>query len=330
MLNRRRFVKAALGGGIASGVWPSTKWAHAQTIAKPARLIAGFPPGGTIDAVARLLVEQMKGYAPSLIVDNRPGAGGRIALDALKGSDADGSVMALTPGDQLTLFPHIYNRLTYKPLEDFRPVTTVCSVQFLLTVGPLVPANVKSLADFIAWARGNPAAANYGTAGAGTRPHFLGVTLARAANLAFVHLPYKGNPQAVQDLLGGQVAANFSTISNTLAQVQAGTLRALATTAPRRGGALPDVPTFKELGYSELEAVEWFGILVPARTPANAVAALHTAVREAVRTAAFNMGLTRLSLESVDSSPSDLAELIKVETQRWAGIVDAVGFKPLE
>ena len=149
--------------------------------------------------VARLLAEYMKGYAPSLIVDNRPGAGGRTALEALKGSDADGSVMALTPVDQLALFPHVYSRLNYKPLEDFAAVTSVCSVQFLLAVGPRVPANVNSLVEFMRWCRDNRQQSAYGSPGAGTHPHFLGVTLARAARFEFVHVPYKGSAGAVQE-----------------------------------------------------------------------------------------------------------------------------------
>ena len=154
MLTRRRILGASIVTGMAGLLPPFASWA--QTVSKPARLLVGFPAGGSIDAVARLVVEHMKGYAPSMIVDNRPGAGGRMALDALKGSEPDGSVALITPGDQLTLFPHIYSRLGYKPLEDFAPVSTVCSVQFLLTIGPMVPQQVTALADFIAWCRQIP------------------------------------------------------------------------------------------------------------------------------------------------------------------------------
>jgi tripartite-type tricarboxylate transporter receptor subunit TctC len=327
MLTRRHFIAASVGVGSCLTA-PRTP-AIAQTITKPSRLIVGFPAGGSIDAVARLLVENMKGYAPSLIVDNRPGAGGRTALDMLKGGEADGSVIGITPGDQLTLFPHVYNRLSYKP-GDFTPVTTICSVQFLLTIGPMVPADIRSLADFIAWCRGNPKVALFGTAGAGSRPHFLGTMLARAANFDFAHLPYKGNQQAVQDLLGGHVAANVSTIGNTLPQVQSGALRALATTAPRRSAALPDVPTFGELGYPMLEGVEWFGIVVPSRTPAGVVAGLHEAILGALRNDDFKAGLAKLSFDALQLASEDFAQLMKSDTERWAGIVKAAGFTPVE
>lgn len=328
MLTRRHFLTASAGAGMACALPPVVL--RAQTISKTARLLVGFPAGGSIDAVARLIVEHMKGYAPSLIVDNRPGAGGRMALDALKGSEPDGSVILITPGDQLTLFPHIYSRLGYKPLEDFAPVSTVCSVQFLLTIGPTVPGQVQTLADFIAWCRQNPKLATYGTAGAGTRPHFLGAALARAANFEFAHLPYKGNPPAIQDMLGSHVAANISTIGNTLSHVQSGALRALATTAPRRSSALAGVPTFREAGYPAVEAVEWFGILVPARTPPAVIAALNSSVRAALATPEVRAGLTRLSLDVTESTPAAFTQLIKADTQRSAEAVKASGFKPLE
>jgi tripartite-type tricarboxylate transporter receptor subunit TctC len=330
MLSRRRFVTTAAAAGIAAHLTPVAERTVAQTIAKPARLIVGFPAGGAQDVVARLIAEHMHGYAPSVIVDNRLGAGGRIALEVLKGSDPDGSVMGLTPVDQLALFPHIYSRLSYKPLEDFAPVTTVCSVHVLVTIGPRVPASVKVLADFIAWCRDNPQAAAYGTAGAGTHPHFLGITLARAASFEFVHVAYKGGVTAMQDVLGGHLAACISTIGTLLPNVQSGALRALATTAPRRSVALPDVPTFKEAGYPMLESVERFGILVPARTPADVVAALYKATRAALATDAVKAGLEKLSLEPAEASPSELSRLISSDTQRWAEVVKTSGFKAID
>ena len=241
-----------------------------------------FPPGGSLDVVARLLVEHMKGYAPSLIVDNRPGAGGRIALEALKSGEPDGSLLALTPGDQVTLFPHVYQKLSYDTLRDFVPVTTVCTFPFLLAIGPMVPSNVTTLAQFIEWCRANPKLATYGSPGAGTRPHFLGVTLARAAGIEFVHLPYKGGAPAIQDLLGGQIPATISVFANAFPHVQSGSLRALAITAPQRSPLLPNVPTAREAGYPGMEAVEWFGLFAPAKTPIDIVSALHAAVQQAL------------------------------------------------
>jgi tripartite-type tricarboxylate transporter receptor subunit TctC len=330
MITRRDFITASAATGLACALPSLAPQARAQIIAKNARMLVGFPPGGSVDVVARLLIDQMKGYASSMIIDNRPGAGGRIALDALKGSDADGSVLILTPGDQITLFPHVYKKLGYDPLRDFMPVSTVCSVQFLVTVGPMVPANVKTLADFVEWCRANPKLATYGTPGAGSRPHFLGVTLARAAGFEFVHLPYKGGAPAIQDLLGGQIPATISVISNALPHVQSGSLRALATTAPQRNALLPEVPTAREAGYAGLEAVEWFGVLVPANTPAHIVTALNGAIHQALKTEAFQGGLAKQSFDTAGSSSSDLVQHIKSDSARWSEVVKASGFKPLD
>jgi tripartite-type tricarboxylate transporter receptor subunit TctC len=272
----------------------------------------------------------MKGFAPSMIVDNRPGAGGRIALEALKAGEPDGSLVVLTPGDQVTLFPHVYQRLTYDALRDFVPVTTVCTFPFLLAVGPMVPANLTTLAEFIDWCRANPRLATYGSPGAGTRPHFLGVTLARAAGFEFVHLPYKGGAPAIQDLLGGQVPASISVFSNALPHVQAGSLRALAITAPQRSPLLPNVPTAREAGYPAMEAVEWFGLFVPARTPANIVNSLHSSVQVALQTDPVKSGLARQSFDALAISQNDFAALIRADTERWGEVVKASGFKPIE
>lgn len=330
MLSRRRFVNVSAGTGTAACLTAATRPARAQAIANPARLVVGLPPGGAPDAVARLLAGHMKGYAPSMMVDNRPGAGGRIALEAVKASVADGSVMVLAPVDHLALFPHIYRRLGYRPIEDFSPVSTVCSVQFLLAIGPRVPASVKGLADFIAWCRDNPEAAAYGTAGAGTHPHFLGVTLAEAAGFAFVHAPYKGGVAALQDVVGAHLAACIATIGTVLPNLRSGALRALATTAPQRSIVLPDVPTFGEAGYPRLESVERFGVLVPAGAPPATIAALHAAIRGALETDAVRAGLARLSLELAPSTPAEFARLIAADTSRWAAVVKASRFEPMD
>jgi tripartite-type tricarboxylate transporter receptor subunit TctC len=329
MLCRRKVLGGA-SAALASCLIPLAGSGVAQTIARPARMLVGFPAGSGPDVVARLVAEHMQGYAPSMIVENRAGAGGRIALEALKTSEPDGSAMVLTPVDQLALFPHVYNRLSYQPIEDFAPVATVCSLQFMLAISPKVPANVSSLKEFIDWCRANPAEATYGSPGAGTHPHFIGFKLARAAGFDFVHAPYKGAPPLVQDMLGGHLTAGIVPIGSLLPHVQAGALRGLATTAPRRSAALPDVPTFKELDYPMLESAERFGILVPARTPANVIADLNRGIRAALNSDKLKAGLATMVLDGVESSPSEFAQLIRSETQRWAEVVKESGFKPMD
>jgi tripartite-type tricarboxylate transporter receptor subunit TctC len=284
MLTRRRFFTATIAG-FAATTLGLPACVRAQALNKTARIVVGFPAGGSIDAVARLLVNQMRGYAPSIVVENKPGAGGRLALDTL---------------------------------------------QFLLTVGPMVPTHVQTLTDFIAWSRANPKLATYGTAGAGTRPHFLGEMLARAANFPFMHVPYKGAPPAMQDLLAGQVASNLSVFSNALPHVQAGKLRALATTAERRNTILPDVPTFREAGFPSLEAVEVFGLLAPARTPDVIIEALASSVHLALATDEVKTGLARLSFDIAALPRAEFAALIASDSERWRSVVQASGFKPID
>jgi tripartite-type tricarboxylate transporter receptor subunit TctC len=182
MITRRRLISAAAATGAAA--IPSR--ALAQTVApvvrKLTRLIVGYPPGASTDVIARLLIDQMKGYAPTIIIDNRPGTGGRLALEVLKAAPPDGSVMILTPATTIAVYPHIYTPLGYDPLTDFTAVAAVASFSSVLSVGPMVPAAVKTLPDFIAWCRANPAQATYGTTGAGSVLHFAGMMLGKAAN----------------------------------------------------------------------------------------------------------------------------------------------------
>lgn len=326
MINRRNFI-ALSGAALAACGYPPTP--RAQSSLPLARLMVGFPAGGSLDVVARLLVEHMKGYAETTIVENRAGAGGRIALEALKHAPADGSQFVLTPGDQLSLFPNIYSGLRYDPLQDFAAVGTVCTVQFVLTVGPQVPTSVDTLAAFIAWCRDNPKIANYGTAGAGTRQHLMGARLARSAGFEFVHVPYKGAPPALQDVIAGSIAANIAVISSALPSIRSGHLRALMTSASTRSAQLPNVPTAREAGFSDLEAVETFGVLLPAGTPQGTIDALNAGLRSALDSAAVRNGLERLSFEVRGSSPQEHTDLIKSDLAAWADVVRGLGFKPI-
>jgi tripartite-type tricarboxylate transporter receptor subunit TctC len=270
----------------------------------------------------------MRDYAPSVIVENRPGAGGQVALEALKAAPSDGSVFVLTPVAPITLYPHVFRRIKYNALQDFVPVTTVSAVPYVLTVGPKVPPSVKTLADFIAWCRANPKQATYGSPAAGSPLHFTGVQLARAADFAFTHVPYQGTAPATQELLGGQIASTILTIDTPLPHILSGDLRALATTGPRRSSLLPDVPTIREAGYPQLEAVERFGIFLPATSSAENVGRLDNSIREALKANEVKAGLKRLSVEVDIISRADFARLIKSDFERWASIVRAAGFAP--
>jgi tripartite-type tricarboxylate transporter receptor subunit TctC len=326
MHSRRRFL-----GLSATALTMALPFAgEARTMERTARLMVGFPAGASPDFVSRLLAEQLSDYAPTIVVDNRPGAGGRLPLEALKAADRDGSVMVLTPGDQVALFPHVYARLGYDSARDFAPVSTVCTVQFILAVGPLVPPDVKTVADFVTWCRANPKHANYGSPGEGTRPHFMGASFASQAGLEMTHVPYKGGPPIVQDLLAGQLACSITVVSNALANVRSGQLRALAITAPRRSPILPSVPTMREAGYAAAEGVEFFELFVPAGTSEKTIAELNAQVRKALGTAAVRQGLANQGFEAAGSTPAELRQLVAADSERWGAVVKQTGFRPIE
>ena len=270
----------------------------------------------------------MRGYASTIIIDNRPGAGGRIAVETAKAGAPDGSVLLLSPASMIVLYPHLYKPLGYDPVQDFVAVTTVCAFPFVLSVGPLVPRDVRTLADFIRWCKANPKLASYGTSGAGSMLHFAGMMLARAANFDFTHVPYKGASPALQDLLGGQVASTVGVLGIALPHIQAWNLRALAMTGATRSSFLPDVPTLTEAGFSGLEITEWQGLFVPARTPPAVVHALNRSVRDALDTAEVKAGLIKLSFEAGGTSPEQFADIVRADIARWEPIVKASGFTP--
>ena len=323
----RRDVLTVSAAGVAFSAAGVVQRAVAQVPAKTVHILTGFTPG-LQDAMARLIAGQMNGYAETIVVEPRPGAAGRVAIEAVKTAAADGTVILFAPLGFMMLFPHVYKTLKYAP-QDFTPVSTVASSPTLLTVGPKIPGDVKTLADFVAWCRANPKHATYGTAGVGTTLHFLGAMLGRTANFAFLHVPYQGNG-STQDLLKGEIASTVMPIGSSLGQIRSGDLRALATTGPRRSPFLPDVPTVKEAGYPALEDLIWYGFFVPAKTPANIVEKLNAAIQGALRTDEVKSGLERLSVEPDAIAMSDFARLIASESDRWKAIVQATGFVPTD
>ncbi|SDC11991.1 Tripartite-type tricarboxylate transporter, receptor component TctC [Bradyrhizobium brasilense] len=321
----RRDVLSASAAGAALAAAGLVRPAGALPRLKTAHILTGYTPG-LPDAVARLIAGRMQDYADSIVVETRPGASGRIAIEAVRNAEADGSIMLLAPLGFIALFPHTYKSLTYAP-QDFTPVSTVGSFATLLAVGPKVPNDVRSLADLVAWCRANPTQATYGTPGVGTTLHFIGAMLGRTAGFDYLHVPYQGRG-AVQDLLKGEIASAVMPIDSLLSQVQSGQLRALATTGPSRLKSLPDVPTVAEAGYPALQDVTWFGIFLPAKTPAAIVAQLNSAIQASLRTDEVKSGMAKLSVDVDAIAMNDFAQLLATESDRWKGIVRATGFTP--
>ena len=326
MRSRRRFLAGSAAGLLWAGAGLSPS-ALAQAVGKPARLVVGFPPGGIPDVVARQLAERLRGaYAQALIVENRPGAGGRIAAETVKNSEADGSTILVTPNPMITLYPHVYRKLAYDPRRDLTPVTTVCTFPLVLVAGPGTPASVQTIADLVQWAKANPAKASYGTSAEGSTQHFIGVMFARAAGIELTHVSYKGGVLALQDVLGGQLPMMVGTLPTVAPQVQAGKVRALAMTGTQRVPLLRDVPTFKESGYPDLDMKDWVGVFVPSATPLETVAKLNAAVRDALRSREVAEAFARILVEPSGESPADCANLVAAESDMWGSIVKASGF----
>lgn len=325
MYTRRHFLNAMSASAAAASLGlPSM--ALAQSAIKQSRILLGFPAGGSNDAIARLLGSKMQGhYADSLIVENRPGAGGRIGVDAVRRSAADGSTVLQTPGSILTLYPHIYKSLGYDALRDLTPVSTVCTLDFALVAGP--GTSVQTIAQFVDWCKTNPDKAIYGSPATGASPHLVGLMFGQAAQLNLLHVGYKGAAPAVQDLIGGQIPAYVGMLADVTQHLQGGRLRVLATSGSRRHAATPDVPTFQEAGFKDVSMQEWYGMLLPANAPAQVVASLNDAILNALRHPDVIERFKSLTVDAAPSTPQAFTERIRLERARWEPVVKASGFK---
>lgn len=327
MNDRRVFVRGAAAASLlgAIGVRP----ARAQAAIEQAKIYYGFPAGSSGDIVARRVAEKLAGSAYSRnagIVENKTGAGGRLALDALKASAPDGATLALSPFSCTSIYPHIYTKLSYDPVRDFVPVSIAALMYHGLAVGPMVPADVKTVKDFLAWAKANPKDASYGSPAAGSTPHFIGALLGLNHGVELKHVPYRGSVPGVTDVVGGQIASMVTPHGDFIANHKAGKLRLIATSGAKRSPFMPEVATFAEQGFAELTVEEWFGFYAPARTPASIVAAANAAINAALKDQALIDGIGVVGLIAQGSSADAMAKSQQTEFERWGPLVKKVGF----
>ena len=313
-----------LGGTALLGAWPSL--GHAQAASNATRLLVGFPPGGTADVLARALQTRLPHGETPLIVENRPGAGGRIAVGELKNAPADGRTLMVSADPILTIYPHVFPKLPYNTLADLVPVAPIASEPVGLCVGPMVPASVRTLADFLAWCRQHPKEAVYTTAAAGTTMHFVGSQLEHASQIDLLHVPHRGGAAAVQDVMGGQMASTVTSMSLAMPHLGSGRLRALAVASPKRWKRLPEVPTFAESGFPAIRAEVYYGTYLRAGTPAAQVEQWHQAVSTVTRSAAMVAQLDQLSLDPMLLAQRDFAALVRADLERWGPVVRASGY----
>lgn len=324
MTTRRAFTQSLLGSAALSAFGLPLA-AQAQASLDMAKILVGFPPGGTTDALSRRVADKLRGsYASNVIVENKPGAGGQIAISALKTAPADGSTLLLTPSSMLSVYPFTYSKLPYT-LDDLAPVSVACFFSHGFGVGPAVPASVKTIKDFVAWAKANPDRANFASPAAGSIPHLTAALFSKLTKADLQHVPYKGSAPGIQDLLGGQVSSMCSPVGDYLPHLKSGRLRLLATSGPQRSPFTPDVPTFKEQGI-DISVREWYGFFLPAKASPEVRRRAAAYLQPALASKDLIDSMAQVGMEVQSSTPDQLAAWLKADADQWRGIVKEIGF----
>jgi len=318
----RRRALVALG---ALAVAPASR---AQSFpSKPIKVLIGVPAGGTQDVLTRAIADAVRGSLGPLIIDNRSGAAGRLAADAVKGAEPDGHTLLLGTAGMMTMFPNAYKKLSYDPMKDFVPIVNAASFELAMVVHSAVPAT--NLKEFVAWAKTqgpNGEKVSFASYGAGTPSHFLGEMLNRAAGLQMVHVPYRGSTPARQDVMGGTVPLYFDTVGGALTMLPTGRVKVLATSGAKRSPPMPSVPTFVELGYKDVIASAWFSYYAPAKTPAAVVEKLRSEFLKAVNSREVRQQLIVAGMYPVGDGPDVLVKTMRDDTERWGRIMRATNF----
>lgn len=325
MDQRRRTFSRQLAAGAAALAAPGfLRAANDKTL----KVVVGYAAGGAADNVARAVGEGLRAAGYTVIVENKAGAGGRVAAESLQGLPADGNTLLLAPLSNLTICPHIYRALRYDPLKDFVSVASASGMSFGIAVGSNGP--VQSLQQFLAIAKKDPVQGSYGTPGAGTPMHFLGVMLARQSKVPLTHVPYKGGSAALTDAIGGSLPAVITTLPNLLPMHRSAKLRILAISNAEPLASVPGVPTFKSLGYPALTMSERFAFFARSGTPPAIVTALNSAIGAAVTAPVVTGMLQKVEFEPLVMTPQALDKVLRADYGRWAEIVKSTGYTPEE
>jgi tripartite-type tricarboxylate transporter receptor subunit TctC len=294
--------------------------------ARPVTLVVAFTPGGPSDVLARILGRRLgETLGQPFVVDNRPGAGGNIAAEAVARAAPDGYTLLMGNNGILATNASLYKKLGYDPEADFVPITFIGTQANILVVNPKVPAN--SMAELIAYARANPGKLNFASSGYGAAAHLAGEMFRSAAKVNIVHVAYKGAAPALQDVVSGQVEMMFATSASAIGVIKGGLVRPLAVTTLVRTALLPDLPTIAELGLAGFEASTWHGVVAPAGTSKEIVGTLHYAISAALNDADVRKSLTDLGVDIAGGTPAEFAAHIKAEIPKWAAVVKASGAK---
>jgi tripartite-type tricarboxylate transporter receptor subunit TctC len=313
-------LKSALGAallaftGIAAAAFPD----------KPIRLVVPFPAGGAADVMARGMAQRLGAeLGQQIVIDNRGGAGGAPAAEAVAKSPPDGYTLFFATMGTQAINPALYPKLRYDPLKDFAPISLTHITPRVLVVGPSVPA--KDIAELIALAKAKPGGLTYGSAGNGSSSHLSGALFEMLAGVDMVHVPYKGSSPLLVDVLAGRVDMTFDSYTVYEEPIKTGKVHALGVTSKTRMGAIPQVPTIAESGLKGYDVSNWLGVLAPAGTPKDVIATLHAALGRAMATPALKQQLIALGIEPTFGTPEEFSALIRAELPKWAEIVKKSG-----
>jgi tripartite-type tricarboxylate transporter receptor subunit TctC len=307
----------AFSGSVLAQAWPS----------KPVRIIVPYPPGGGLDFFARATAPRLQEYlGQQVVVENRSGAGGMVGADAVAKAAPDGYTLLMASSAELTISQHLYPKMAYDAIRDFAPVSYASHAALLYSIHPSLPA--KTLQEVIAIARAQPGKLSFASAGTGGSQHLAGEILKTAAKVDIVHVPYKGAGPAVIDMVGGQVQMGFTALPSSIQHARAGRLRPIAVTSVKRSEAAPELPTFTELGFPALDLVVWYAALFPARTPPEIVARMSAELNRAVQSPDIKSRLLEQGVESIGTTPDQLAKFMQSESVRYGKIIKDTGAKP--
>ncbi len=288
----------------------------------PLKILVGFPPGGSADVMGRLVADALRQDFSTIVVENKPGAGGRIALAAVKAAKPDGQTVIVLPSGPMVLFPHVYKKLDYDAVKDFTPISLIGHFQFSVVSGPAT--QVKSVQEMISKSKSDPSTASYGTPGLGTLPHFMGVMMEQAAGISLNHVPFQGGGPANNALLGGHIGYKFDVVSETAELHRSGKVRILAVTGNKRDTQVPEVPTLKESGVP-MEATAWFAMYGPAQLPPDTLKRLESAMVRAIQQPQVRERLIQLGYDPVGSTSAELAAAQRADLARWEKPIKATG-----
>ena len=323
MANRRAMLRiaiaAALGGAASAGAWAQA-WP-----ARPIRMVIAFAPGGPTDIVARVIAAKLsEQLGQTVLVENRPGAGGNLAAELVAKAAPDGYTLFYNPS-AITIGPALYGKVNYDTLKDFAPISTTATNPMVLMVNPSLPP--KTAKEFVEYARANPGKLNYGSSGSGTITHLATAALASQLGLTMTHVPYKGSAPALVDLAAGTTQVMTDTVNSAMPYLKDGRMRALAVTMTRRLAVLPDVPTLSETVMPGMEMTAWQGIVAPAGTPAPIIQRVHAEIQKALANPEVRSKLVAAGTEILGSTPEEYAAYIRSELARWSRIVKETGAK---